>query len=312
LTEFAGQWGSCGGCDPFSVSYTDGVGSNAQFHQPAMMSFDANGNLYVQNKQQQATRKITPAGLVTTFATGFAVQANYMAYAAPDGFIYASDSGNSMVRKMNTNGNTVINHNVPYSRGLTMDSKKNLYAGSQQWAIFKVDTAGVVSTYVGQYNSRYGKADGCGTSATFQTPTAIAVDVNDNMWVRDLNQYNIRKISSAGCTTTIAGSTYGYQDGFGTGIRMGGFDWDQLIVDTSVNIYIGDCSSNTVRKMTSTGLMTTYAGKYGLGAQNVAGGGTSGGFACPAAIAISPIDGIMYVADWLGPQVIRKVGMPGE
>ena len=98
--------------------------------------------------------------------------------------------------------------------------------------------------------------DGQGASARFNLPTGIAVDNDGNVYVADLFNHKIRKISPDGTVSTLAGSTLGYKDGTGTNAQFGGpLD---LALDTEGNVFVTD--GVRIRKITSDGQVSTVAG----------------------------------------------------
>ncbi len=105
-------------------------------------------------------------------------------------------------------------------------------------------------------SSESGDVDGQGASARFNLPTGIAVDNDGNVYVADLFNHKIRKISPDGTVSTLAGSTLGYKDGTGTNAQFGGpLD---LALDTEGNVFVTD--GVRIRKITSDGQVSTVAG----------------------------------------------------
>ena len=240
----------------------DGTGTGASFNAPYSIAVDASGTVDVADTYNNAIRQITSAGVVTrlagsgvpTFADGTGTGASFISpYGVAvnaSGTIYVADRGNHRIRQ--------------------------------------ITSAGVVTTLAG---STQGYADGTGTSALFNYPDGVAVDSAGTIYVADTSNHRIRKITSAGVVTTLAGSTQGYADGTGTSALFS--NPSGVAVDASGTIYVADQSNNRIRKITSAGVVTTLAGST-LGYAD--GTGTIALFMKPTGVAVDA-SGTIYVAD---------------
>ncbi len=248
---------------------TDATGTAARFNAPAGIVF-ANGNLYVADTGNQTIRKVTTAGVVTTFA----------------GTAGASGSANAT--------GTAARFNAP--RGLAADSAGNLYvADTGNHTIRKITTAGVVTTLAGTAGSS-GTANGTGAAARFNAPRGVAVDASGNVFVADTGNHCIRKITSAGVVTTFAGSagTSGSTNGTTTAARFN--SPSGIAVDSSGIVHVADTGNQTIRRITAAGSVSTVAGT--AGSTGTAGGdGTAARFNTPSAVAVQADGYNLYVAD---------------
>ncbi|HEX7844889.1 MAG TPA: hypothetical protein VF476_03750 [Chitinophagaceae bacterium] len=213
--------------------YLDGTGPAAGFAQLAGVVCDAQGNLYVAETSGHVIRKITPAGVVTTFA-GVRNNAGYR-----DGPAASAQ------------------FNIPV--GITIDATGNLYISEKgNHRIRKIDPGGQVTTIAGNGTSGY--ANGNGTSAKFNEPLDLTIDATGNLYVVDYKNYRIRKIDPAGQVTTVAGDgTSGFADGNALSAKFGS-SIGGMAVDASGNIYVADGNNYRIRKITPAGIVSTFAG----------------------------------------------------
>ena len=168
--------------------------------------------------------------------------------------------------------------------------------------IRKVTSAGVVTTLAG--SGAIGAADGTGTAATFNYPRGISIDASGNLFIADTNNHKIRRVSSAGVVTTLAGSgTAGATNGTGSAATFS--TPAATAVDGDDNVYVADTSNSLIRKVTSTGVVTTLAGTGVIGAAN--GSSATATFNTPAGITIDA-SGNVYVADTIN-NLIRKISI---
>ena len=254
----------------------DTSGTNAvMFNSPTGIAM-AGGNLYVGDMGNHTIRKVTTAGVVTTFA-GLA------------GVPGTSDATGTNAR-----------FNAP--TGIGADSAGNLYvADTGNHGIRRITTAGTVTTFAGTLGVS-GSANLTGTSASFNSPKGIVVDASGNVYVADTGNHAIRKITSAGVVTTFAGGmgVSGTANGTGTAARFNAPTG--ITIDSTGNLYVADTGNNAIRKITSAGVVTTIAG----GSAGAADGtGTAAKFQSPTGIGIDAEGFNIYIAD-TGNHAIRR------
>jgi sugar lactone lactonase YvrE len=216
-----------------SSGSTDGTGSAARFDTPEGVAVDTAGNVFVADTNNHTIRKVTNAGVVTTLA-GFA------------GSSGSTDATGSAARFYR-----------PTS--VCVDSSGNIFvADSYNYTIRKITSAGVVTTLAGLVNSG-GSADGTGSAARFELPHGVCVDSSGNIFVADSFNHTIRKVTSAGVVTTLAGTagSFGSTDGTGSAARFN--EPHGVAVDTAGNVFVADTGNSTIRKITSAGVVTTLA-----------------------------------------------------
>jgi len=312
--------------------YADGTGSAAKFFSPSGIAADSTGNIYVADFNNNAIRKITPAGVVTTLAghpgtsgsadgTGNAAQFYSPTAVVPDtnGNVYVADTYNATIRKVTPAGvvTTIAgqagnwnwadgngaNALFAMPRGLTIDASGNLYvADGINRVIRKITPAHDITTFAGSPGVQ-GSADGNGPSASFTGLFGLAIDTAGNIYAADYDNNNIRKITPARHVTTIAGlaGSPGTADGIGLAATFYA-PW-AVATDSSNNVYVTDGFNSTIRKITQAGVVTTLAGIPGVsGSAN--GSGNSATFSWPQGIATDS-SGSLYVADFNN-ETIRK------
>jgi sugar lactone lactonase YvrE len=270
VTTLAGLAGSPG-C-------TDGTGSAARFNNPSGVAVDATGNVYVADTLNHTIRRVTPAGVVNTFAgwpgasgsaDGPGINARFQGPQGvaidASGNLYVADTNNHTVRKMvlstgivstiaglaGTSGTSdglggLVRFNFP--SGIAVDGVGDLFvADTENHTIRKILSSGLVSTLAGLPGAR-GATDGTGSAAGFNSPSALAVDLAGNIYVADTDNHTIRQVvSSTGAVTTLAGlaGTSGSADGSGTAARF--FGLAGIAVDSNSNLYVADTNNHTVR-----------------------------------------------------------------
>jgi len=196
---------------------------------------------------------------------------------------------------------TYSSANLDYPLGLAVDTYGNVYVaqGDSLEGVRKISALGVVTTLAGNPTSCARNwydvcVDGQGTVATFGRTQAIAVDANLNVYVADYNKHNVRMITSSGYVKTMAGSmswAAGSVDGQGTAARFN--TPIQIAVDRNAYIYISDRNNCKLRKISPSGVVSTFAGS-GV-CSTVDDVGTRATFYYPMGLAVDS-QGNVYVA----------------
>ncbi|HTR52766.1 MAG TPA: hypothetical protein VMJ10_18760 [Kofleriaceae bacterium] len=310
----------------------DGTGSAARFSTPQGVAIDGTGNLYVGDRGNNVIRKVSPTGVVTTFAgmtgvagsadgTGSAAQFTTPFSIATDaaGNLYVADYGDA-IREITPDGTVTTIAGIigmagsadgtgsaarfSTPEGVAVDGSGNVYvADTGNNTIRMIAPGGVVTTIAGHAGST-GSADGNGSAARFKSPTSLALDGSGNLYVADSLSDTIRKITPQGDVTTFAGlaGITGSTDGTGSAAR---FDYpDGLAFDAAGDLLVADAHNSTVRKIDPAGAVTTWLGNPNM-AGSADGTGSAALFRNPAAIAVDSA-GAVYVTD-AGADTIRKV-----
>jgi prepilin-type N-terminal cleavage/methylation domain-containing protein len=142
--------------------------------------------------------------------------------------------------------------------GITIDSNGNLYVSEfVDNRIRKITPNGTVSTFAG--SGLQGLANGAAGSAKFYNPTGLAIDASDNIYVADTGNNVVRKITQAGVVSTVAGTgTAGFSDGAAASAQFNGLRG--VAVDAGGNVFVADCLNYRIRKISTSGTVTTFAG----------------------------------------------------
>lgn len=145
---------------------------------------------------------------------------------------------------------------------MAFDSNGNLYiADNGNNRIRKVGAGGVISTVAGNGNPTFAGDGGYATNASLRSPSSVTFDISGNFYIADFWNQRIRKVTAGGIITTVAGNgTYAYSGDNGQATNASlYFPWG-VAIDKAGNLFIADWSNNRVRKVASTGIITTVAG----------------------------------------------------
>ncbi len=260
-------WSAFAGLPP-QFGSTDRVGTDARFFTPLGLVSNTAGVVYVCDSNNYTIRRIAADGTVNTVA-GAPRQRG-----AIDGVAGSARFG--------------------YPSGITLAGGALYVADSSNHAIRRVTTTGTVTTFAGRLGFP-GAADGTAASARFNGPYAIDVDLEGNLMVADTDNHVLRKITTTGEVTTMAGAPgiAGSADGTASNARFN--RPAGLYVSSNGVMYVSDTFNHTIRRITTDGAVTTMAGSPGLlGAVN--GTGAAARFRFPRGI-LGYADGTLLVVD---------------
>lgn len=296
VTTLAGKIGISGKLDAAGISAT--------FNSPqgiaVVTSGTSKGVLYVADTGNHTIRRITPEGVVTTVAGDGGTQGDAggsgssARFRTPKGIavnstgttVFVADSGNHTIRSLSITGTTTITANVILVAGLSqnsgtqdgtgngarlnnpsaiaVDSSNQLYVADTGNHTLRKIVNGVVTTLAGTAGS-VGNANGTGAVARFSSPQGVTCETTGaNIYVGDTGNNLLRKVTSAGVVTTLAGSgSSGSADGTGVAASFNGLQ--KLSIQSGV-LYVADTLNHTIRRVvsTTTGATELFAGRTGI------------------------------------------------
>ncbi|MEO6949598.1 MAG: putative Ig domain-containing protein, partial [Ginsengibacter sp.] len=256
---------------------------------PLSIAIDRQDNSYLSDSLNGKIYKITRSGVISAVGDFDSVQA--MLAIDEAGNMYVADRLSNRILKKDNSGNISILANASSPNGIAVDAAGNVYFSEGRYhRIRKISTSGVVSTLAG--GTIAGFAEGNGTTAKFNTPSGLSIDSTGNLYVADLLNNRIRKVSAAGEVTTLAGT--GSQNSIDGPGNTAGFNKPIAVANDALgNIYVVDNGSSKIRKINTQGKVSTLAGTTAGYQDGVA---TQAKFNLPMAIAADQ-HGNIYLAD---------------
>ncbi|MHA4846074.1 NHL domain-containing protein [Flavitalea antarctica] len=268
-----------------------GPASSAEIFYPFNMESDAAGNLYFSEVGNHIIRKVDSRGIIST-VVGTSQNAGF-----------AGDGGPATSAKLNN------------PTGIAVDKNGIIYiADWLNHRIRKTDAAGRITTIAGTGVIGYSGDGGPAINAKLNLDGAVdlALDSRGNLYITQPALFVVRKIDPAGIITTVIGNgTKGYSGDNGNALNAQLSLPNGIAIDKNDNIYVADAGSNTVRKITPAGIITTFAGGAGTGYAGDGGPATSAKFqiGSPTGVATDGC-GNLYIADYSN-HVIRKIDAAG-
>jgi hypothetical protein len=265
ITAFAGDGTAGSGGD-------GGPAALAQLEGPLDLGVDTQGNVYIADFYGERIRKVSVDGTISTLVSS-------------DNRGYGGDGG------------PVAEALFEGPRAVVPDRKGNLYiADIRNDRIRKVDTNGIVSTFAGTGEAGFAGDGGPAAQAKLNSPLRLHLDQADNVYFFDLT-YRIRRIDTNGIITTIAGNgTSGYSGDNGPATNAEISVIDELAIDHAGNVYFTDDSHDRIRKIDSSGIITTVAGSGTNGLSGGGGPATSARLNHPTGVLVDSI-GNIFIGD---------------
>ena len=214
-----------------------GPASAAQFNRPTGICFDPIGNMYVSDLNNNRVRKINTSGIISTIAGNGTSR-------------YIGDSGPA----------TAASFTGP--AGLAIDRTGNLYVmDADSPAIRKISASGIITTVAGNGLQGYSGDGGPATAARLRGASSILVDNSGNLIFTDDGNHCVRKITTDGRITTIAGTgVLGFSGDGGPATAATFHTAHAVALDSRGDLYVADYNNLRIRRVDSGGTITTIAG----------------------------------------------------
>jgi len=236
-----------------------------------------------------------PSWLSLTTKTGGGISNITKAYGglSPDNNVKATESLNGLITDV------------------AVDSDGNFYYSDQSYNVInKIDADGNLTIFAGTGEAGYSGDGGAATSAKLYTPTGLAFDTNGNLYIADFRNHVIRKIDSNGNISTFAGTgTEGLTGDGGAATSATLNNPYDIVFDSNGNLYIADQDNSRIRKVDTSGNISTFAGSA-KGYAGDGGAATSAELDTPSGVAFDS-NGNLYISDW-NAHVVRKVDTNGN
>jgi len=264
-----------------------GAATSALINSPTGIVVDRVGNIYFSDWHNNRIRKITPSGIISTFAgTG---EAGYSGDGGPA--TAASFSNELWALAADTSGNILVG-----------DRANNV--------IRKISTTGIVSTIAGTGSGGFSGDGGMATSATLDQPCGVALDNYGNIYITDQDNCRIRKVTASGVISTIAGNgSVGYSGDGGPATAAALRHPTNVCINNIGEVFVSDQANNCIRKISTSGIITTVAGTGTAGYYGDGGPATAAELTSPSCVLLDSA-GNLFIAD-ASNFVIRKMDTSG-
>ncbi len=258
----------------------------AQLSNPTRVAVDASNNVYFGESSNNRVRMVNSLGIISTVAgNGIAG--------------YSGDGGLATLAQ------------IKNPQGVAIDGSGNIYiAEPQNHRIRKVNSAGIISTYAGTGSSGFSGDGGTAALAQINSPYGIAVDASGNLYIGDAGNHRVRMVNTSGIISTFAGNGVLGFNGDGGAATLAQLKGPSgIAIDAFGNVYIADEGNHRIRKVNSSGIISTVAGTTVSGYSGDGGMAIQAKLNYPEGVAVDAA-GNLYIAD-LGNYVIRKVNVSG-
>jgi len=286
ISTFAGTGSS-------AYSGDSGPATAAQLNEPSSVEFDKLGNTYIMDQFNYRVRMVSPSGIITTIVgtgvpgySGDGGPATNAQIARSIGIaldttnnLYIADYGNNVIRKVSPSGiiTTIAGTNVPGYNGdgipataaqlnapswVTTDKMGNIYISDYaNYRIRQISPSGIINTVAGNGVAGSIGDGGPATNAEINLALGVMSDSVGNLYLSDDLNNKIRFVSTSGEITTIAGTGVAGSTGDGGPATSATLhNPSGVAIDDSGNLYIADQLNEKIRKISTSGIITTVVG----------------------------------------------------
>ena len=326
----------------YGFSGDGGPATSASLAAPYDVSVDGSGNIFIAECRNNRIRKVDTSGIISTVAgdgtrgfSGDGGPATSASVSEPVGVfvdglsnIYIAEEDSHRIRKVDTSGiiSTVagngtrgfsgdggpaISASLSSPQSVFVDGLGNIYiVDAGNYRIRKVDTSGIISTVPLDGLVGFSGDGGPATDASLNFPSDVSVDGSGNIYIADMNNGRIRKVDTSGIISTVAGNgTFGFSGDGGPATDASLNFPSDVSVDGSGNIYIADMNNGRIRKVDTSGIISTVAGNGTFGFSGDGGPATDAKLFTPRGVYVDG-SGVIYIVDWFN-HLIRKVDTSG-
>ena len=322
----------------FGYGGDGGPATSAELSLPFQIAVDSAGDIFIADSVNNRVRKTSASGIISTIAgtgtAGFSgdggpatsAELNFPTAVAVDaaGNVYISEGENNRIRKINTSGiistiagtgtagfggdgglatNAQLNNPV----GLHLDTSGDIFVADQvNQRIRKINTSGIISTVAGVGTRGFSGDGSAATSAQLNFPNGVTVDTAGDLYIADTINNRIRKVNTSGIISTIAGDGVEGFGGDGGPATSAAINHPyEVNLDAAGNLYFADSDNNRIRKINTSGVISTIVGDGVQGFGGDSGPATSAEIYSPIGMAVDTTDNI-YVSDTFNSR-IREV-----
>ena len=248
---------------------------------PAGLAFDSDSNLVIADHHNNRILRIDPSGVVTTLVGSSAGLNDPIGIAFdPDGNLIIADEQNARLLRVDGGGGVVtlagdgqaeVLDGGPAARTklshpsyvLVDPAGDIVFSDFMLERVLRIDSSGRIMAVAGTGNGGFSGDGGQATRAGLDFPTGLAFDRDGGLLISDANNNRVRRVDRHGVITTVAGTgSAGFAGDGGAATRAQLNAPAGLAVDADGNFYIADQGNDVVRKVDTSGLITTIAGSH--------------------------------------------------
>ena len=304
-----------------------GPAVEARLSYPNDVAVDGAGNLYIAEPRNYSIRRVDTAGTITTAAHAIGLS-GIEVDGAGNLFIATADilGERHRIQRMDTSGvittvagtgekgysgdgGPAVEARLRYPFDVAVDEAGNLYIPSGgNHCIRRVDASGTITTVAGNEEQGYSGDGGPAIEAQLRSPAGVALDDSGNLYIADTWNHRLRRVDASGTITTVAGiGESGYSGDGGPANQAQLYRPKDATVDSTGNLYIADTYNHRIRRVDTSGIITTVAGIGEEGNSGDGGPAVEARLNRPRDVAVDGA-GNLYIADTANHRIRRVDG----